>query len=85
VDNTEEYSSFMLRFRRMQREGQPTWVVSVHTIQTGQVVCFPRLDGLIEFLQARFGKCIELEAVSLQIEDGSERTDSENGAQPFEG
>lgn len=82
MDNSEEYSSFMLRFRRMQQEDEPTWVVFVQAIQTRQVMCFPRLDGLIEFLRARFGEGVELEAVSRQIESGTGRTDPKTGTQP---
>jgi hypothetical protein len=47
----------MLRLRRMPNDDQPTWIVSLHNTQTGQQVCFPRLDGLIDFLQSEF-QCV---------------------------
>ena len=85
MDKNDEYSSYMLRFRRMHKNDQPTWVVFVHSIQTGQDVCFPGLDGLIDFLQTRFCESIEPEAANLHLEHGTEEAEPESAGQPSEG
>jgi len=86
LNQDDEYSSFMVRFRRMHKDNPSTWVIFVQAIQTGQVVCFSRLDGLIEFLQARFGDSIKLEAANPHLESGSKGSElePESGKQPPE-
>jgi hypothetical protein len=58
LNKDKEYSSFMLRFRRMQADDQATWIVSLQGLQTGQMQCFPGLEGLIAFLLSEFGPAI---------------------------
>lgn len=55
LNEHKEYSSFMLRFRRMQADEQSTWIVSLQGLQTGQMQCFQGLEGLIAFLLSEFG------------------------------
>jgi len=55
-----DYKSYMLRLRRMQNDNNPTWIVSLQNLQTGQQVFFPRLDQLINFLQMETGTDVDL-------------------------
>ncbi len=84
LDQNDNYSSFMVRFRRMHEDNQPTWVIFVQAIQTGQVVCFPRLDGLIEFLRTRFGDSVDWEDVNLRNESTIEEIEPDSGKHPSE-
>ncbi len=56
-----DYKSFLLRLRRMQNDSNPTWVVSLQNLQTGQQVFYPKLDQLIQFLQVETGSDVSLE------------------------
>jgi hypothetical protein len=51
----KDYNSFMFRFRWVQNDDHPTWIVSVQNTRTGQQLWFSNLDGLIKFLQDQFG------------------------------
>ncbi len=84
LDQNDNYSSFMVRFRRMHEDDQPTWVVFVQAIQTGQVMCFPRLDGLIEFLRTRFGESVDWEAASMHNGFSIEKIEPDPGKHPSE-
>lgn len=58
------YSSFLLRFRQMQNDGDPTWVISIQSTKTGQKWCFSSLDGLIQFLEREYGNDTELDSAN---------------------
>ncbi len=70
-----DYKSFLLRLRRMQNDSNPTWVVSLQNLQTGQQVYFPQLDQLIHFLETETGRDIDLKindqpvAVNLETDE----------------
>ncbi len=51
-----DYKSFLLRLRRMQNDSNPTWVVSLQNLQTGQQVFFSQVDQLIHFLETETGR-----------------------------
>jgi hypothetical protein len=55
LNRTNNYSSFLLRFRLAQNNDQPTWVVCLQNTHSGQQTYFSSLDGLFQFLQAEFG------------------------------
>jgi hypothetical protein len=61
----DQYSSFLLRFRRVQNDDSPTWVVTVQNTKTSQQLWFSSLDGLIQYLQAEFGSAAQPVSASL--------------------
>ncbi len=50
------YQSYLLRLRRLEREGQPVWCASLESSITGHRQDFPDLDALVAFLLQEFGK-----------------------------
>jgi uncharacterized protein (DUF736 family) len=49
-----DYVSYLLRLRKSEAHGRPTWRVTLESVQTGEQWNWG-LEGLLAFLQARFG------------------------------
>jgi hypothetical protein len=56
VQERDDYASYMLRLRRSDRDGQPTWRASLESTRDGQRVDFGSVEALIAFLADRFGE-----------------------------
>ena len=51
----DDYASYLLRLRRSDRDGQPTWRASLESTRDGQRLEFASAEALVAFLIARFG------------------------------
>jgi hypothetical protein len=51
----DNYASYLLRLRRSDRDGQPTWRASLESTRDGQRMEFASVEALVAFLIARFG------------------------------
>ncbi len=71
------YASFMLRFQWMKNDKQPTWIVSMQRVGTGELRWFPNLDALITFLREEFGDA-DLACGSSETEDRGDTALQEN-------
>jgi hypothetical protein len=52
----DDYASYLLRLRRSDRNGQPTWRASLESTHDGQRLQFNSLEALVAFLKDRFGQ-----------------------------
>jgi hypothetical protein len=52
----DDYASFLLRLRRSDRNGQPTWRASLESTHDGQRLEFSNLEALVAFLKDRFSR-----------------------------
>ncbi|MBL7202018.1 MAG: hypothetical protein ISS56_17910 [Anaerolineae bacterium] len=50
----DDYASYLLRLRRSDRNGRPTWRASLESTLDGQRTDFANVEELIAFLTARF-------------------------------
>ena len=51
----EVYASYLLRLRRSDQDGQPTWRASLESTRDGQRTDFCSVEELVIFLRDRFG------------------------------
>ena len=51
----DDYASYLLRLRRSDQDGQPTWRASLESTRDGQRTDFRSVEELIAFLRDRFG------------------------------
>jgi hypothetical protein len=57
VSNQEDdYASYLLRLKRSDRNGRPTWRASMESTLDGQRLEFSGLEALVAFLEERFGR-----------------------------
>lgn len=69
MDQKQKPRTFIVRFRWMQNGSQPTWIVSLQNIHTGQQMCFPAVDGLVRFLRDEFPGNVELKSSTTEYEN----------------
>jgi hypothetical protein len=50
------YTSYLLRLRRLRTGDQGDWVASVESTTTGEQRSFPSVETLVAFLLAEFGR-----------------------------
>lgn len=48
------YASYLLRLQWAKNNTEPTWIVSMQSIKTGEQRLFPSLEALIAFLHEEF-------------------------------
>jgi hypothetical protein len=51
----DDYASYLLRLRRSDQDGRPTWRASLESTRDGKRLDFGSVEELIAFLTDRFG------------------------------
>jgi hypothetical protein len=51
----DDYASYLLRLRRSDQDGRPTWRASLESTRDGKRLDFGSVEELIAFLAAWFG------------------------------
>ena len=54
-----DYAAYLLRLRRSDQAGHPTWRASLESTRDARRLDFANLDALIVFLRGRFGQVEE--------------------------
>ena len=54
-----DYAAYLLRLRRSDQAGHPTWRASLESTRDARRLDFANLDALIVFLRSRFGQVEE--------------------------
>ena len=52
----DNYASYLLRLKRSERNGQPSWRASLESTRDGQKLEFNSVEALVAFVQDRFGQ-----------------------------
>jgi hypothetical protein len=52
----DDYASYLLRLRRSDRNGQPTWRASLESTRDGERLEFSSVEALLAYLDTQFGQ-----------------------------